>query len=399
MAMRRVSVFLVGLLLVVATAGVHVPAGAHAAQRTQRWAVCGSWREVPVPGDELYPGGGGYVTDVEVVSPSEAWAISVEGYEYLQTSHVYHWGGRRWAEVPFPTPDTGEIESWELDDIEVVSPTEAWVVGHKETDVTGVGFVNRPIAARWNGSRWRLVPIGLWDVHGWLKGLAAVPGTNDLIAVGTWSAAHRPWPDGDDRRALILRWNGTQWRRLPAPSPGRWSAFADVVVAGRNVWALGSAQHAGSQHVLASRLTSDGWNVRWGPRGSVLSADAVAADAIWAVGQTQMADGHEQAMVAHWNGGAWTRAAWIPGVATLNDVVVAAPGNVWAVGSSYVKAWNSLRGFVVHRASGGWEIDWKGRTPGSMTAIGGTPHDLWSFLSYPPVDMAEIWRFTSYHRC
>jgi len=34
-----------------------------------------------------------------------------------------------------------------------------------------------------------------------------------------------------------------------------------------------------------------------------------------------------------------------------------------------------------------------------MTAIDGTPNNLWSFLSYPPVEMAEVWRFISYHRC
>jgi len=80
-------------------------------------------------------------------------------------------------------------------------------------------------------------------------------------------------------------------------------------------------------------------------------------------------------------------------------VTVPAPGTVWAVGSAWVRKWNSSRGFVVRRSSDGWRIDWKGTSPGSMTAIDGTPNNLWSFLSYPPVEMAEVWRFTSYHRC
>ena len=54
-----------------------------------RWAVCGDWREVPVPGDKLYPGGFGAVTDVDTVSPSEAWAITDDGYEsHNEATHL-----------------------------------------------------------------------------------------------------------------------------------------------------------------------------------------------------------------------------------------------------------------------------------------------------------------------
>ena len=145
-----------------------------------RWAVCGDWREVSVPGDKLYPGGHGAVTDVDVVSPTEAWAISDDGYEQHNEAHVYHWGGQRWSEVPFPTPDSGNPgwEFWELDDIEVVSPTEAWVVGYKL--MAPDRHPSRPIVGRWDGSSWRIVPTGLW-VHGNLSALTQEPSSRRLL--------------------------------------------------------------------------------------------------------------------------------------------------------------------------------------------------------------------------
>ena len=140
---------------------------------------------MPVPGDKLYPGGYGAVTDVETVSPTEAWAISDDGYESHNEAHIYHWGGQRWSEVPFPTPDMGDPkwEFWELDDIEVVSPTEAWVVGYKVMSPISTTRPG-PIVGLWNGTRWRIVPTGLW-VRGRLSALTAEPGGGRLLAVGS----------------------------------------------------------------------------------------------------------------------------------------------------------------------------------------------------------------------
>ncbi len=77
------------------------------------------------------PGGFGHVTDIDVVSPNDAWAISDYGYEVFNESHVYRWTGLRWSEVRFPRPHTGDVESWVLSAVEAVSPTEVWVVGSR----------------------------------------------------------------------------------------------------------------------------------------------------------------------------------------------------------------------------------------------------------------------------
>ena len=161
--------------------------------------MCGDWRTVPVPGDKLYPGGYGAVTDVETVSPTEAWAISDDGYESHNEAHIYHWGGQRWSEVPFPTPDMGDPkwEFWELDDIEVVSPTEAWVVGYKVM-APDLHYTTRPIVGLWNGTRWRIVPTGLW-VRGRLSALTAEPGRPP---VGGRESRRARWAGNDADRSM-----------------------------------------------------------------------------------------------------------------------------------------------------------------------------------------------------
>ena len=108
---RQGPLLLVALVALVSTLSIQ-PSVAREPM-SPRWAVCGDWRTVPVPGDKLYPGGYGSVTDVETVSPTEAWAISDDGYESHNEAHVYHWGGQRWSEVPFPTPEMGDPK-WEI---------------------------------------------------------------------------------------------------------------------------------------------------------------------------------------------------------------------------------------------------------------------------------------------
>ncbi len=391
--MRRF--FTLAIVFVCSTLVAPTPIEAGATR--ERWPICGQWREVPVPGDDLYPGGLGYVRDVDVVSPAEAWAVSDYGYEVWNEAHVYRWGGLRWEEVPFPTPDTGpDYEYWALDDIEAISATDVWVVGYKLRIGSGV---SRPIVGRWNGSRWRLVPLGLRHVYGQLAGIVSVPGTDDLVAVGTRSP-RRPSPIDRDEEALILRWNGSRWQRIRGTDPGRWSELVDVVLAGSVVWAVGTGLRRGeaAPHLLAFRWTRRGWAPRWGPRGHVTSADAVAPDEIWAAGWTPTAGGGG-GMLARWNGRAWTIAHRFDRVDVLSDVVAPAPGDVWAVGSTFVRKWNLPRGYIVHGGGGIWRIDWRSDDHGDVTAIDGTPHNLWTFFTYPPVEAAEVWRFTSLHRC
>jgi hypothetical protein len=260
------------------------------------------------------------------------------------------------------------------------------------------GDAFRPLAMRWNGTRWHIVPIGLWKVIGSLDGAIVMPGSGRVLAVGT----RYPGPgDHTSSQTLALRWNGSSWRRVPSPSPGKTSGFTDVDVAGSAIWAVGGFHRQGEvTRVLASRWTQSGWTVRAGPRGRAYAVDGTSPGVVFAVGRgREPGTGAARGMVLRFDGTDWRAVRRFDRIDQLDDVVVTADGGVWAAGSAFVKDWNTWRPFIVRRAAGGWRIDWDRRVPGRMTAIGGTSHDLWAFRTYPPVENAELWRFTSYHRC
>ena len=65
-----------------------------------------------------------------------------------------------------------------------------------------------------------------------LKGVAATSAGN------AWAVGYTG--NGANARALIVRWNGTAWNRVPSPSPGRYSYLYGVAAtSARNAWAVG----------------------------------------------------------------------------------------------------------------------------------------------------------------
>jgi hypothetical protein len=58
-------------------------------------------------------------------------------------------------------------------------------------------------------------------------------------ASNAWAVGAVP---GLSHTALILRWNGSAWKRVPAPSPGVSSDyFAVGATSGGNAWAVGGS--------------------------------------------------------------------------------------------------------------------------------------------------------------
>jgi hypothetical protein len=110
---------------------------------------------------------------------------------------------------------------------------------------------------------------------------------------------------GSGARTLIEHWNGTRWKRVPAPG-GR-GAFLSAVAAGsaRSAWAAGATVNG------FPRL--EHWNGRtWSliqphrTRPRLISYGALAASSArnaWAVG-TYSTD-TDAGLILHWDGTAW----------------------------------------------------------------------------------------------
>jgi hypothetical protein len=110
---------------------------------------------------------------------------------------------------------------------------------------------------RWNGTAWKQVPSpspgggGLADI---LFGVA-VTSASSAWAVGEISCGCGPGI------SLILRWNGTAWKRVPSPTPGGGTNLRGVVAtSARNAWAAGySGSGIGPTKPLILRWNGTAW--------------------------------------------------------------------------------------------------------------------------------------------
>jgi hypothetical protein len=341
MSFRRVAAMVsIGLV------GVTMPAlmPARASAGPVRWATCGRFVEIAA-----FEEPGAYLTllsDVARVSTHDAWAVG-ESIAESQEALVLRWDGWRWTRVALPR--SGRPEA--LMGIAVVADGDVWAVGSRG---------EHPLSLHWDGRSWTRVPQPR-GVRGWLTSVASIPGTRRLWAVGA----------SGDGGALIERWNGRNWRVVATPPRLRdRGPLQDVVAFRRVAFAVGHGLGAGA---LAIRWNGERWYPVSVPHrtDTMLSGiDGIGPSKVWAVGGRL-----DRAVVLRWDHG-WSTVRWLRPSSGLQDVAVAAPDVVWAVGAG------THGPIVLRRTSGSWTLDPRPRTDlpsfGSLSAVDGTPHDLWA---------------------
>jgi hypothetical protein len=240
---------------------------------------------------------------------------------------IEHWNGAAWTPVASPQL------SGTLDGVAVISATNAWAVGRRETAL---------LAEHWNGSSWRqvAVPAPTRRGHGELYAVAGSSAA-DVWAVGYWN-----------RQSLIEHWDGAHWKRVPSPSPRSASYLLGVsALSARNAWAVGwyADDKTRSMKTLVLHWNGSRWLRVSSPnpgstgtqRKDQLSAvTAVSASDIWAVGNFVARQGTgfhgARTLTLHWDGKRWTHVT-SPTPETrwshpLLDVASAGAKDVWAVG-------------------------------------------------------------------
>src|SRR5918999_997234 len=108
-----------------------------------------------------------------------------------------------WDVVPSPNSGT---EANELLGVEAISSNEVWAVGRRGT---------RTLTQRWNGSTFSIVRSP--NVQDRANVLEDVDGTGSM---DVWAVGYESSITFVGSRTLILRWNGSRWRRVASPSPG-----------------------------------------------------------------------------------------------------------------------------------------------------------------------------------
>src|SRR5215472_165862 len=282
------------------------------------------------------------------------------GFPGIGVSMALTWNAHRWTMQRFPVP-TGSFGT-ELAQVSCASASFCEAVG--SYDVTGATL---PLAARWNGSSWRLQRTPLPPI-------IASPFTVAFTAVSCPSASFcEAWAGGNAGNGgptVAERWSGRSWRRqaVPASDPvpnavscasasfceavgtgfagdfaeawngSTWASQAFPALAGAPTGV--SCPSARSCEVVARNFNSPGptlaarWNgTAWAaqsvpsPAASVATlltgVSCTAASSCEAAGwyQASTTANHQQPLAENWNGSAWKlQHAAEPGGATDNSL-------------------------------------------------------------------------------
>lgn len=347
-----------------------------------RWAVCGEWRQVTTPETFAFP------SDLAVVSPKEAWLAGYAG-DVRGLPVVLHWMGMRWESEVFPTHVAAVDE--QVAGFAVVSSDDVWAVGSWRASSR-----SHPLVAHWDGTVWSIVKTGMPSLLGGLNSIAVVPGSEQMVAVG--STAGTSAYGMAIGKTLVLRFDGGRWYRVPSPSPGRASQFKDVVVVDGRIWAVGSTEDRGGvTRTLAARYLDGRWRTFAGRRGSLQAVDAADARHVWVVGPGKDV-APQRAFIQRWNGIAWTTVRLLGGGTALQDIVVASPNDVWAVGYRG-GMYDSARPLIMRRNGSTWRGAEAPDVRGPFYAVDGTPHDLWALSWRVQLGADGPPQLDTFHRC
>jgi hypothetical protein len=316
---RRAGVFTAAAIVAVAPLAI-APAGASV-------SACAAWTGTQPPNPA------GLLHGVAVLSPCNAWAVGSYNTSTASQTLIVHWNGSSWKQVASPNPGGPSTDNI-LTGVAATSATNAWAVGYYFTETDG----ERTLIEHWNGTVWRQVrspnpPSGSPS----LSGVAATSARN-AWAVGSYNGGH-----GADL-TLIARWNGTAWRQVRSPSPGRVDNLLTGVAASssRSAWAVGGYFTGTAWRTLIVRWNGTAWrHVRSPHPGhpdhvqNLLGVSALSARNAWAVGYYDKGI-KSKTLIEHWNGTAWRRvhSPTPPADAELSAVAPTSPRNAWAVGSS-----------------------------------------------------------------
>jgi hypothetical protein len=272
------------------------------------------------------------LTAVDAVSSSDVWAVGgVVAYEQRRP-FLSHWNGSSWIRAKGPS-FPGEVI---LRDVAVVSATDAWAVGStlKQT-ATGVSIGG--IVLRWNGSSWRRMssPAGVS-----FSGVALVRGAP--IASGARTATSTP---------VIARRVGGQWRVLPMPEPpGRTCDLSGIT--GAPPAAAGTCTSGGTPTPYLVARDGGAWDLARA-RGTGALFDVGGGPVAWAVGRARPSE-QPMALRRHASD-AWVRVATprLKGGGVLEAVDVRAFADAWAVGW---RGGASRSALVLHWDGSTWKV-------------------------------------------
>ncbi|GAA0836302.1 hypothetical protein ACFQVD_42695 [Streptosporangium amethystogenes subsp. fukuiense] len=247
--------------------------------------------------------------DVAATGPRDAWAVGYQdsAEDREGTPAILRWDGSRWRQVPL-----GEVDAYHLEAVSAGGPDDVWVAGNGSS----------PFAAHWNGRAWSTHrPFGVAEDYR-LADVATSGGTAWFVANGPSGAVVVEWRDGEFRNALNIEK----------------SILEAVTFRKGHVWVAGTGE-------TGAPLVWHGVDGSWEqtetpqiPGGRLNRVWQVSPTEVWAVGRISTAPDAlpdpkgAQPLVIRWDGSRWTRAELPVSRGVLHGVTAFGPGDLWISG-------------------------------------------------------------------
>jgi hypothetical protein len=264
---------------------------------------------------------------------------------------IEHWNGSSWRFVN--AEDKKESEDGVLNAV-TVSAGDVWAVGYTSDDN---GNNTGALIQRWNGTSWTDSVGAVGDPTASLWGVAA------LSSASVWAVGQ------EGAHSFVEQWDGAAWQATPSQHPALDDSLAGVAaIPGTSLlWAVGQfveTLSTGGGKRFATQSVPELDN-------SLAAASSVpGTNRLWAVGQSG-----SEPLLEQWDGGSWTITPGPAVGVGLNGVLALSQTDVWAVGAGgLIEHWNGT-GWVETAAPVYETADLEGLSAVSATdiwAVGGS---------------------------
>ena len=316
---------------------------------------------LPHPGERRHPRAVATSSAVLLVLLLAAAGLAVRPPQASVAAPAFQ-GCPAWAATN--TPNNGALNNV-LYGVAASSANNAWAVGYTST---GNGAERVPLAMRWNGAEWAMVPGPTPGATTNYFNAVEVISANDVWALMETGPETAPVP-------YIVHWDGSAWTTatLPTLDPSGNSLYAIQALAPNDVWAVGSigCSKCKTEHSLV--LHYDG--VDWRPvalpvpgyADALFSVFARGPNDVWFAGYRVTGDG-AQGLIMHWDGREVTAQdapIQIRKNVLLYAIVASGPNDAWAFGT---RASRDVSGAVtepvIYKLQGGYWVQSEISAPG-----------------------------------
>jgi hypothetical protein len=251
---------------------------------------------------------------VTAIATDDVWAVGRSAGK----STTYHWDGTSWSSVAAPSPgrkfnELAAVSAVGPDDVWATGTfvNRHWHVLALHWNGRSWKRVDAPAPPRTSGTD-SLGVVAFEDGTAWMAGFSERPLDRPTVPMGQHSARTAP---GDVSirvdKTMAERWDGVRWRSVAPVDPLRSGNLLDGVdgVTADDVWAVGFWAH-GKLHNLAEHWDGSAWSVVPVPDvpsvsgNDLRAASAISATDVWAVGE--VLDGPDnKGLIQHWDGHRW----------------------------------------------------------------------------------------------